>query len=97
MTKKKYRPDIVSPPGNTLKEFLEEWGISIEQLAEMMEYPIEIIDRVINHGDAMSKAFIMSLSFCKMKNARGSFDFWTKRNADYVKWLERRDEANKKG
>jgi plasmid maintenance system antidote protein VapI len=69
--------------------------MSTFDLAEMMEYPLEIVERVINRGEAMSKEFIIALSFVKMKGAFQSYDFWTERNKKYVKWLEKQEDDSK--
>ena len=83
-----FTPDWVSPPGDTIADFLEECNWTQAQLAEHLGYTIEHINLLIN-----GKASINEETALKLERVLGSTAaFWLNREAQYRDNLARREE-----
>ena len=52
--KNEYHPDVVSPPGETLAETLEEIGMSQSDLARRMGRPLKTINEIVQGKAAIT-------------------------------------------
>ncbi len=56
-----YHPDIVSPPGDTLAELLEERGMTQAELATRLGYSKKAVNEVIQAKSALTNEFALAL------------------------------------
>lgn len=83
-----YKPDSVTPPGETLLELLEERRMSQTELAERMGRPKKTISEIIN-----AKAAITPDTALQIENVFGvPAHFWMRREQDYQESLARHRE-----
>lgn len=80
-----YRPSEVSPPGETLREVIEERQISQAELATRMGRPKKTISEIINGKAAITPETALQLELVLGIPAR----FWTAREQDYREYLAR--------
>ena len=74
-----YLPDYVSPPGNTLREALQERSMTTAGLAEQIGESIQLIHNIIS-GDA---AFTPEIAL-QLEHVLGiSATFWIRRERQY--------------
>lgn len=79
----------VSPPGETLREMLEERSMSQADLARRMGRPLKTINEIIN-----GKAAITSDTAVELEVVLGvSADFWTARESRYRNAVARSEQA----
>lgn len=83
-----YMPDIVSPPGETLLEILEERGMKHSDLAERTGRPIKTISEIINGKTAITTE--TALQFEKVLGVPARF--WINRERNYQEWKAREAE-----
>jgi addiction module HigA family antidote len=83
-----YMPDVVSPPGETLLEMLEERGMSQAELAERTGRPIKTISEIINAKTAITTETALQLEKVLGAPAR----FWINRERNYQEWKAREAE-----
>lgn len=57
-----YRPDYAVPPGDTLKELMDWYGMICSDLADMIDYKEAYIEDVIAGKQAITVDFAHSLS-----------------------------------
>lgn len=81
-------PDVVSPPGETLQEILDERGMSQVKLAERTGRPIKTISEIINAKAAITTGTALQLEKVLGVPAR----FWINRERNYQEWLAREAE-----
>lgn len=89
-----YMPDIVSPPGETLQEILEERGMTQVELAERTGRPIKTISEIIKAKTAITTETALQLEKVLGVPAR----FWINRERNYQEWIAReadREELEK--
>ncbi|MEA5507656.1 helix-turn-helix domain-containing protein [Halotia wernerae UHCC 0503] len=86
-----YTPDYVSPPGETLLEVLEEWGMSQADLAERTGRPKKTINEIINGKAALTSETALQLE--RVLNIPASF--WNNRERQYREALARQDEQER--
>jgi HTH-type transcriptional regulator / antitoxin HigA len=80
-----YKPDSVTPPGETLLELLEERSMSQTELAERMGRPKKTISEIVN-----AKAAITPDTALQLENVFGvPAHFWMHREQDYQESLAR--------
>lgn len=80
-----YRPDSVSPPGETLEEILEERGMTQAELAERTGHPKKIINEIIQ-----GKAVLTSETALQLEHVLGvPASFWLTREQHYREFLAR--------
>jgi HTH-type transcriptional regulator/antitoxin HigA len=80
-----YSPDAVSAPGDSLRELLEERGITQKDLAARMGRPIKTINEIIK-----GKAQITPDTAVQLERALGlPAAFWNEREAHYRGYLAR--------
>lgn len=84
--KNAYRPDEVSPPGETLRELLEERGMSQAELGTRMGRPKKTISEIMNGKAAITPETALQLELVLGVPAR----FWTEREAHFRQSLARR-------
>jgi HTH-type transcriptional regulator/antitoxin HigA len=86
MTDNHYRPDTVSPPGETLAEMLEERGVSQAQAAKALGLARKTVHEII-HG----KAPITAETALRLERVlRVPAEFWCQREASYRLGLARK-------
>lgn len=86
-----YMPDVVSPPGETLLEMLEERQMSQVEFAERSGRPVKTISEIINGKSAITTE--TALQFEKVLGV--SARFWLNREQDYQEWKARASEHKK--
>lgn len=86
-----YSPDVVSPPGETLKETLEALGMSQAELAERMGRPKKTINEIIK-----GKAALTPETSLQLERVLGiSAGFWSNRDYHYREFLAKRQERER--
>src|SRR3989442_1452230 len=85
MIQNEYRPDYVSPPGETLTETLETTGMSQAELAKRMGRPVKTINEIIQGKAAITAETALQLE--QVLNIPASF--WLKREQQYRESLAR--------
>jgi addiction module HigA family antidote len=84
-----YVPDIVSPPGETLVDILNEKGMSQAELAERTGRPKKTINEIVK-----GKAIITSETAIQLERVLGvEASFWAAREANYRAHLARLEET----
>ncbi len=86
-----YRPDYVSPPGETLLETLETIGMSQAELARRMGRPTKTINEIIQKKAAITAETALQLEQVLQIPA----SFWLKREQQYRESLARLDEGER--
>ncbi len=87
-TVNQYKPDSVSPPGETLLETLETIGMSQAELAERTGRPLKTINEIINGKTAITPETALQLERVLGIPAR----FWSNRERHYREFLARAKE-----
>jgi addiction module HigA family antidote len=86
-----YTPDVVSPPGETLKETLEALGMSQAELAERMGRPKKTINEIIK-----GKAALTPDTALQLERVLGiPAGFWSNRDHHYREFLAKRQERER--
>lgn len=80
-----FEPDWASPPGDTLKDFLEEYGLNQSQLAELMGRPKKTINEIIKGKAAITPETALQLACIFPISAQ----FWLNRESQYRLTLAR--------
>lgn len=88
-----YRPDYVSPPGETLEELLEERGMSQAELAERTGRPKKTINEIIQGKTAITPETALQLERVLGTPAR----FWLTREQQYREFLARQNDDHQLG
>lgn len=83
-----YIPDVVSPPGETLLEILEDRGMSQAELAERTGRPKKTINEIIKGKSALTPETALQLE--RVLDTPASF--WNNREQNYRDWLARQEE-----
>jgi addiction module HigA family antidote len=83
-----YVPDVVSPPGETLLEILEDRGMSQAELAERTGRPKKTINEIIKGKAALTPETAIQLELVLGTPA----SFWNNREQNYRDWLARQEE-----
>ncbi len=86
-----YKPDYVSPPGETLEEILEERGMTQAELAERTGRPKKTINEIINGKTAITPETALQLE--RVLGVPASF--WNNRERDYQEALARQEEQER--
>lgn len=81
-----YQPDIVSPPGETIRDLLKHHRMSRREFAEAMHYSEPSIYRLLNGQMRISPALALRLE--KVFGVPASF--WLNREAAYSRYLGRK-------
>lgn len=87
--KNEYFPDTVSPPGETLREALDELRVTQAELAVRMGRPQKTISEIINGKTAITSETALQLEMVLGIPA----DFWVSRESQYQEFLARRAQA----
>ena len=89
--KNEYRPDVVSPPGETIFETLEQYGMSQAELADRMGRPKKTINEIIK-----GKAAILPDTAIQLEHVLGvPASFWIRREQHYRESLARLAERER--
>lgn len=86
-----YDPDVVSPPGETLRETLDAVGLSQAELAERMGRPKKTINEIIKGKAALTPDTALQLERVLGVPAA----FWNNRDHHYREFLARLDERER--
>ncbi|MEA5510638.1 HigA family addiction module antitoxin [Crocosphaera sp. UHCC 0190] len=84
----RYKPDYVSPPGETIEDILEERGMTQSELAERMGRPKKTINEIIKGKAAITPETALQLELVLNIPAT----FWNNREQQYRDYLARKDE-----
>ena len=87
-TQNQYRPDSVTPPGETLLEILEEKDMSQAELAERTGRPKKTINEIIKGKTAITPE--TAIQFEHVLGTPASF--WNNRERIYREWLALQEE-----
>ena len=85
MLQNEYHPESVSPPGETLLETLDAFGMSQAELARCMNRPVKTINEIIQGKTAITAETVLQLE--QVLNIPASF--WLKREQHYRESLAR--------
>jgi addiction module HigA family antidote len=86
--KNQYVPDVVSLPGETLLEILEERGMTQAELADRTGRPKKTINEIIK-----GKAALTPETAIQLERVLGTpASFWNNREQNYRDWLARKEE-----
>lgn len=91
--RKEYEPDVVSPPGDTVQETLENIGMTQLELAERAGRPLKTINEIIKGKAAITPETALQLERVLGIPAR----FWNNRERHYREYLARKEEAKRLG
>ncbi len=84
-----YQPDRVTPPGDTLRDLLDETGLSQAELATRMGRPKKTVSEIVN-----GKAAITTETALQLEMVLGiPADFWNSREQQYREYLARAEQA----
>jgi HTH-type transcriptional regulator / antitoxin HigA len=86
-----YNPDSIAPPGDTLKELLEEHGMAQSELAERMGRPKKTINEIIKGKTVITSDTALQLERIFGVPAR----FWLNLEQNYQEFLAREREKEK--
>ena len=78
LRRNEYRPSEVSPPGDTLKEILDDRGLTQAELAERMGRPKKTINEIIKGKAAITPETALQLELVLGIPA----SFWTAREQE---------------
>jgi HTH-type transcriptional regulator / antitoxin HigA len=85
---KAFKPDWVSPPGDTIQDAIDEMGISQAELARRMGVSKKHINELIKAKATLTPEIAMKLELVLGEPAR----FWLQREANYQQRLVRREQ-----
>ena len=85
-----YQPDYVSPPGETLRELLEEQSLPQRQLAVKIGVTPKHINSIVSGSSGISAEIALGLEKALGVPAR----FWLSRDAKYQEFLAREQERD---
>lgn len=83
-----YHPDVVSPPGETLQEILEDVGMSQAELARRTGRPTKTINEIVKGKAAITPETALQLE----RVLRVPAGFWLKREQHYRESIARQKE-----
>ncbi|MEJ7693953.1 HigA family addiction module antitoxin [Daejeonella sp.] len=86
-----YRPDSVSPPGDTLGEILEDIGMTQKELAERMDRPEKTINEIVRGKAAITPDTAIQLE--RVLNTPAHF--WIQRESQYQESIARFKEQER--
>jgi len=89
LKRNEYRPSEVSPPGDTLKEILDDRGLTQAELAERMGRPKKTINEIIKGKAAITPETALQLELVLGIPA----SFWTAREQEYRTYLASVEQA----
>lgn len=86
-----YRPAVVSPPGDTLAELIEERGIAQAELARRMGRPVNAINEMVLGAKEITEDSALELERVLGTPAH----FWLARESRYREYLARQRDASR--
>ncbi len=89
--KNEYRPDLVTPPGETLQEVIETMGMTKAELADRIGKTPKTVGEIIKHGAPITPSTAMELE--KVLGIPSSF--WNNRERRYRESLARQEERKR--
>ena len=91
ISRTEYKPDYISPPGETLLETLEAIGMSQAELAERLGRPKKMVNEIIK-----GKAPISPETSIQLERVTGiPAAFWSNRERAYREYLVRQNEKQR--
>jgi HTH-type transcriptional regulator / antitoxin HigA len=90
-TNLRYQPAVVSPPGDTLAELIEERGITQAELARRMGRPLNAINEVVLGNKEITEDTALELERVLGTPAH----FWLARESRYREYLARQRDAGR--
>ena len=87
-TQTQYKPDFVTPPGETLVELLQEKGMSQAEFSERTGRPKKTINEIIKGKTAITPE--TAIQFERVLGTPASF--WNNRERKYREWLAHQEE-----
>src|SRR5262245_37034715 len=87
----RYRPETVSPPGETLLETLEQRGMTQAELAERTGRPAKTINEIIKGRAAITPETALQFERVLGVPAR----FWNNREQQYREYLAAKEEERR--
>jgi addiction module HigA family antidote len=91
ITKNEYEPDIVSWPGETLADVLEERQMTQVELAERMGRPKKTINEIIQGKTGITPEMALQLEHVLHIPAT----FWNNRQLQYAEYLAKQAERDR--
>ena len=88
-----YRPDYVVPPGATIAETIEAFGISQAELADRLGMSLPTVNKIIKGKAPISPETAMALE----RVIGISAGFWNRYEASYREFLAKQEETEKLG
>lgn len=87
----RYTPDVVFPPGDTLRELLEARRMTQTELAEKLNMSEKAVSQLLN-----GKVTLTQETALKLERVVGvDASFWNNLEARYQEWLVREEEARR--
>jgi HTH-type transcriptional regulator / antitoxin HigA len=83
-----FKPDWVSPPGDTIQDAIDEMGISQAELARRLSVTKKHINEVVKGKASISPELAVKLELVLGEPAR----FWLQREANYQQLIARRNQ-----
>lgn len=74
-----FSPDWVSPPGETIQRLMRKVGYSHRELANELDIPTEMLDKIISGDEAITKSIAYQLS----RILGSTPTFWLNREKQY--------------
>jgi len=86
-----YRPDVVTPPGETLRDIIDHLGMSKAELADRIGKTPKTVGEIVKHGAPITPSTAMEL-----ENVLGvPSSFWNNRERRYRESLARQEERRR--
>jgi len=86
-----YLPEVVSAPGETLREILDERGMTQTQLADRTGRPKKTINEIVKGKAAITPETALQFELVLGIPA----DFWNQRESNYREYLARKEEQER--
>ncbi|MCB9091374.1 MAG: helix-turn-helix domain-containing protein [Halobacteriovoraceae bacterium] len=86
-----YKPDYVSPPGETLEELLDDRGMSQKEFADRAGRPLKTINEIVKGKTAITPE--TAIQFERVLGVPA--EFWNSRESNYRQYLAEIDERNR--
>src|SRR4051795_9700996 len=89
MSDQSFRPNYISPPGETIADLLDEREMTQTELSKRLGVTLKHVNQVVNGGASISADLALGLE----KVFRVPAHFWLNRESLYQADLARRDEG----
>ena len=85
-----YKPDHISPPGDTIADLLEERGWSINEFCKRLRCPLSYAQGLLKGQTAITGEMAVRLEIIFETTA----EFWIRREMQYRDALRKKEEEN---